>query len=410
MMDKTKLKFDKRILIVLLAIVVIGGIGAYVFLNSSVDVEIDTVTKADIFRSVEDTGVVRSERNRDLQAIGNGEVLSIFVEIGDEVKAGDVLVSIDDTAYKYQLESLEYQIKSLESNIAYLAEPYSDLSLENYKGSVRIANENYQKAKSDYENAKKLFELGAISKSELDSFKLLSSVGYMNYVMALNESSAASMGGDSDIVQQYDFQLKALIPQLESLEDQINKSQIKAPFNGIVSEVYVQEGEYVMPMSQVVQMYENKYYVESSLLEESMILMEMDAPVEISFDNVITEGYVRKIHPTIKTVYSDLGVAQQKGIVEIALDSEFSLMGREVNLVFMLGRRQGVITADMNAMIRLDNEDYVFVAKDKIAQLTKVKVGAKGNNRYEILEGLEENDLVIINPNDDLDDGDKISY
>lgn len=410
MMDKTKLKFDKRILIVLLAIVVIGGIGAYVFLNSSVDVEIDTVTKADIFRSVEDTGVVRSERNRDLQAIGNGEVLSIFVEIGDEVKAGDVLVSIDDTAYKYQLESLEYQIKSLESNIAYLAEPYSDLSLENYKGSVRIANENYQKAKSDYENAKKLFELGAISKSELDSFKLLSSVGYMNYVMALNESSAASMGGDSDIVQQYDFQLKALIPQLESLEDQINKSQIKAPFDGIVSEVYVQEGEYVMPMSQVVQMYENKYYVESSLLEESMILMEMDAPVEISFDNVITEGYVRKIHPTIKTVYSDLGVAQQKGIVEIALDSEFSLMGREVNLVFMLGRRQGVITADMNAMIRLDNEDYVFVAKDKIAQLTKVKVGAKGNNRYEILEGLEENDLVIINPNDDLDDGDKISY
>lgn len=410
MMDKTKLKFDKRILIVLLAIVVIGGIGAYVFLNSSVDVEIDTVTKADIFRSVEDTGVVRSERNRDLQAIGNGEVLSIFVEIGDEVKAGDVLVSIDDTAYKYQLESLEYQIKSLESNIAYLAEPYSDLSLENYKGSVRIANENYQKAKSDYENAKKLFELGAISKSELDSFKLLSSVGYMNYVMALNESSAASMGGDSDIVQQYDFQLKALIPQLESLEDQINKSQIKAPFDGIVSEVYVQEGEYVMPMSQVVQMYENKYYVESSLLEESMILMEMDAPVEISFDNVITEGNVRKIHPTIKTVYSDLGVAQQKGIVEIALDSEFSLMGREVNLVFMLGRRQGVITADMNAMIRLDNEDYVFVAKDKIAQLTKVKVGAKGNNRYEILEGLEENDLVIINPNDDLDDGDKISY
>ena len=409
-MDKTKLKFDKRILIVLLAIVVIGGIGAYVFLNSSEDVEIDTVTKTDIYRSLEDTGVVRSERSRDLQATGTGEVLSILVEIGDEVKAGDVLVSIDDTAYKYQLESLEYQIKSLESNIAYLAEPYSDLSLENYKGSVRIANENYQKAKSDYENAKKLFELGAISKSELDSLKVLSTVGYMNYIMALNESSAASMGGDSDVVQQYNFQLKALIPQLESLEDQISKSQIKAPFDGIVSEVYVQEGEYVMPMSQVVQVYENKYYVESSLLEESMILMEMDAPVEINFDNVITEGYVRKIHPTIKTVYSDLGVAQQKGIVEIAIEDEFDLMGREVNLVFMLGRRQEVITVDMNAMVRLGNEDYVFVAQDNLAQLLKVKVGAKGNNRYEILEGLNENDLVIINPSDDLEDGDKISY
>lgn len=409
-MDKTKHKFDKRILIVLLAIIVIGGIGAYIFLNSSEDVEVDTVTKADIFRSIEDTGIVRSEHSRDLQATGNGEVLSILVEIGDEVKAGDVVVSIDDSAYKYQLESLEYQIKSLESNIAYLAEPYSDLSLENYKGSVSIANENYQIAKSDYENAKKLFELGAISKSELDSLKVLSSVGYINYIMALNKSSDASVGGDSDVVQQYSFQLKSLVPQLESLEDQINKSQIKAPFDGIVSEVYVQEGENVMPMSQVVQIYENDYYVESSLLEESMILMEMDATVEINFDNVITEGYVRKIHPTIKTVYSDLGVAQQKGIVEISLEDEFSLMGREVNLLFMLGRRQDVITVDMNAMIRLENKDYVYVAQDNIAQLTKVKVGAKGNNRYEILEGLKENDVVIINPSDELEDGDKISY
>ena len=409
-MEKKKFKLNKKILIVLLLIVVIGGIGAFVFLKSSVDVEVDTAVNADIYRSIEDTGVVRSERIQDLQAAWNGEVLSILVEVGDEVKAGDVLVSIDDSVFKYQLESLEYQIKSLESNIAYLADPYSALLLENYKGSVKIAKENFLKAKSDYENAKELFELGAISKSEIDSLELLSTVGEMSYIMALNESNAASMGGDADVVQQYNFQLKSLIPQLESLENQINKSQIKAFFDGTVSEIYVQEGEYVMPMSQVVQIYENQYYVESSLLEESMILMEMDAPVEISFDTIIVEGSVRKIHPTIKTVFSDLGVAQQKGIVEIALENEFSLMGREVDLIFMLGRRQGVLTVDMNALIRCGSDDYVFVAQDNMAQLRKVSVGAKGNERYERLEGLKEKDIVIINPGDEIEDGDRISY
>jgi HlyD family secretion protein len=409
-MDKSNLKSKKNMFIALLAVVVIGGLGVLIFLQSSEDVEIDAAIKADIYRSIEDTGKVRSERSLDLKAAGTGKILSILVEVGDEVKTGDVLVSIDDKALSYQLESLENQIKSLESNISYLAEPYSDLSLANYRGSAKIAKENYDKAESDYENAKALFELGAISKSELDSLELLSTVGEMNYIMALNESSVASKGGDDDILQQYNFQLKSLIPQLESLEEQIREYQIKAPFDGRVSEIFVEEGESVMQMSSVVQICENRYYVESSLLEESLVLMEMDAPVEISFDTVVVEGVVRKIHPTIKTVFSDLGVAQQKGVVEIEVEHDFSLMGREVELRFMLGRRQGVLTVAKDAMVRFGRDDYVYVAQDNRAKFTKVSVGAKGNERYEILDGLQENDIVIINPGDELEDGDRISY
>lgn len=409
-MGKINFESKKMMFIVLLAIVVIGGLGVWIFLKSSMDVEVDTVAKADIYLSIEDTGVVRSERIQDLQAAGNGEVLSILVEVGDEVKVGDVLVSIDDSAFKYQLESLEYQIKSLESNIAYLADPYSDLSLENYKGSVKIAKENFLKAKSDYENAKELFALGAISKSEIDSLELLSTVGEMSYIMALNESSAASKGGDDDVVQQYNYQLKSLIPQLEFLENQIKKSLIKAPFDGTVSEIYVKEGDYVIPMIHVAQIYKNQYYVESSLLEESFVQMEMDAPVEISFDTIVFEGFVRKIYPTIKTVISDLGVSQQKGIVEIAVKHEFNLIGREVDLIFMLGRRKGVLTVDKDALIRRGRDDYVFVAQNDRALLRKVSVGAKGNERYEILEGIQEKDIVIINPGDEIEDGDRISY
>ncbi|MBN2261112.1 MAG: biotin/lipoyl-binding protein [Clostridiales bacterium] len=409
-MGKINFGSKNKMIIILLVIVVIGGIGVWAFLKSSADVEIDTVAKADIYRSIEDTGIVRSKRIQDLQAAGNGEVLSISVEVGDKVKAGDVLVAIDDSAFKYQLESLEYQIKSLESNIAYLADPYSDLSLENYKSSVKIAKENFLKAKSDYENAKELFAIGAISKSEIDSLELLSTVGEMSYIMALNESSAASKGGDDDVIQQYNYQLKSLIPQLEFLENQIKKSLIKSPFDGIVSEIYVKEGEYVLPMSHVAQIYENQYYVESSLLEESFVQMEMDAPVEVSFDNVSAEGFVSKIYPTIKTVISDLGVSQQKGVVDITVNHEFTLIGREVDLVFMIGRRQGVLTIDKDALIKHENDDYVLVANDNKAELRKVSVGAKGNERFEILEGLKENEKVIIDPGDEIKDGDKISY
>lgn len=410
-MAKINLDSKKRNLILaLLTVAIIGGLGAWVLLQFSTDVEVDPAAKADIFRTLEDTGRVRSERSLDLLAAGNGKILSILVEAGDKVKAGDLLVQVDDKKLVYQLESLDYQVKSLESNIAYLAKPYSDLSLANYRASAKIAEENYLKAESDYENAKTLFEAGAISKSELDSLELLSNVGRLNYTMALNEAGNASKGSDDDILKQYDFQLKALTPQLKSLQDQINDYQIKAPFDGTVSEIFVEEGQSVMEMDSVVQVCENRYYIESSLLEESLVQMEMDAPVEISFDSVFTEGYVRKIHPIIKTVVSDLGVFQQKGIVEIATPHEFSIIGREVDLRFILGRRQGVLTIDKNALVRRGRIDYVFVAENNRAELREVSVGAKGNERTEILEGLQENELVIVNPGDELEDGDKISY
>ncbi|MBK5252728.1 MAG: hypothetical protein JJE29_08880 [Peptostreptococcaceae bacterium] len=52
----------------------------------------------------------------------------------------------------------------------------------------------------------------------------------------------------------------------------------------------------------------------------------------------------------------------------------------------------------------------MFVAEDNSAKLIEVSVGAKGNERCEILEGLGENDIVIVSPSDELEDGDKISY
>ena len=410
-MAKMKIDPKKRNLILaLLALAAVGALVVWLLLGSSANVEVDTAEKADIYRSIEDTGKVRSERSLDLPAAGNGKVLSILVEIGDKVEEGDLLVSMDDKALAYQLKSLDYQIKALESSISHLAKPYSNLSLENYRASAKIAEENYLKAKSDYENALTLYEAGAISKSELDSLELLSSVGEMNYIMASNESSEASRGGDDDVLMQYDYQLKSLMTQLESMNDEIREYQIRAPFDGTVGDIFVEKGESVTAMSPVVQVFEDKYYVESSLLEESFVQMEMDAPVEIFFDNEVVGGYVRKIHPTIKTVVSDLGVFQQKGIVEIAVDHDFSLIDREVELVFKLGMREGVLTVDKDALIKRDRTDCVFTIDNGRAHLKEVSVGSKGNSRSEILQGLEENDIVVVNPGEDIEDGDKISY
>jgi multidrug efflux pump subunit AcrA (membrane-fusion protein) len=77
----------------------------------------------------------------------------------------------------------------------------------------------------------------------------------------------------------------------------------------------------------------------------------------------------------------------------------------------MLNRRQEVLTVAKEAVFRQDQKDYVFIVLENKARLTEVLVGARGDRRYEILEGLEENDQVIILSTEDvIEDGDRISY
>ncbi len=408
-MRKINFKSKKSIAFMVILILSSIGIGAYYFMQSEI-VEIDTVIVEGIHETIKDSGVVMSENMLNLLSLGSGKVLMVEVEIGDVVKKDDVLITIDDKNLKLQLEALSYDVKSLESNISYLTKPYDNLALENYKDSARISKENLEKSRKDYENGLILFGSGAISKSELDSLELLFNISEMSYTMALNESNLASKGSDDNLVQQYSYQLKSLETQVEMLAQQIEDYVIKAPFDGIISEIYVSENEYIMFASPVIQIYKDEYYIVSNLLEDDLIFINKDTPVVIKFGGEEIKGSIRKIHPTIKSIISDLGVSQLKGVVEIDIDYEFSLLGKEVDIEFIIAENESTLTIDKNAIVKYNGDNYVFLADNNKAVLQLVALGIKGNKRYEILEGLDEGDTVIINPSEFIEDGVKISY
>lgn len=385
------------------------GMGAYYFMQSEI-VEIDTAIVEEIHETIKDSGVVMSENMLNLLSLGSGRVLMIEVEIGDVVKKDDVLATIDDKDLKLQLEALSYDVQSLESNISYLTKPYDNLTLENYKDSARISKENLENSRKDYENGLILFESGAISKSELESLELLFNINEMNYTMALNESNLASKGSDDNLLQQYSYQLKSLEIQLEMLTRQIEEYVIKAPFDGIISDVFISEDEYVMFATPAIQIYKDEYYIVSNLLEDDLTLINKDTPVVIKFGGEEAKGSIRKIHPTIKSIISDLGVSQLKGVVEIDTDHEISLLGKEVDVEFIIKENDSTLTIDKDAVVKYNGDDYVFLAGTNKAVLQLVTLGIKGVKRYEVLEGLDEGDIIIINPSEHIEDGVKISY
>ncbi len=363
---------------------------AVYFLNLKEAVTVDEVRLAPVEEVIKERGILRSRSRMDLFSPAGGEIQSLMVEIGDEVARGDILVTMDDTQARLRLDSLVYEVRALETT----------LEISDAKGdeeAVRMAREDYLKAGQDYENARILYESGALSKGEYDAAGLLFSVAGMQLDMARDQSSARHLT------------LKSLESQVEILMDELSDYQVRAPFDGIVSEIHVSDGQRILGGTPLLQLYEESFFIEVDLLEEELVQLSMATPVRIRRGEERLETMIEKIHPTIKPVVSDLGVTQLKGLVEVEAVGGFDTPGREVDVVFVLKASEEALTVDKQALVKYNGGDYVYRLLAGRAALTPVTLGIEGGDRYEILGGLEAGDRVILNPSEGIDEGTRVA-
>lgn len=407
-MVKLNFKSKKIKIIIIVSIVSMLAVGAY-YLMQSETVEVDTVIVERIDGIIKETGTVKSQSMVDLLAYGYGKVMSIDVTIGQHVKKGDVLGKIDDQTLQFQLESLSYDVQALQTNIEYLTSPYTELTLDSYAESARIARENYNQAKRDYDNARILYESGAISKSELESFELLFNVNKMSYMIALNEADSATGSSDTN-VSQFSYQLKSLEVQLENVKNEIERYTLIAPFDGVISDIYLKENSFALATAPVIQIYAEEYYIEANLLEEDLVQLTEGTPVNIIINDESIPGMISMIYPTIRSTVSDLGVSQLKGTVEIRADHDFKIVGREVDLEFVIETNESATTINKESIVKYNGDNYVYMIDGNKAKMKEVTIGIKGFDRYEVVEGLVKDDIVIINPSDTIKEGLKVKY
>lgn len=405
-MVKINLKSKKIRWFILATVILSIAAGGY-YLTKAETVADTVVITGPVEEIIKDIGTLRSRAMVDLTAYGSGEVLSLEVEVGQRVDLGDVLATLDDKLLKYQLESLSNEVKAVEVDLNYLSSGYADLTVDSASNAARIARESYEKSKKDYETAKLLYEAGAISRSELDSSELIYNVDRMSYTIALNEADTTSGTKDTNL-NQVSYQLKSLQAQLDRVQHEIESYIIRAPFDGVVSAVYVDVKDYAQMGTPIVQVYERDYYVEVNLLEDDLVLIDSEMPVRFIVNDEAIESGIIRIHPTIMKTISDLGVSQLKGTIDVESTENLKLVGRELDVEFIVKAKEEALLLDKDALFRYDGKYHVYKIVDGIAVLTPVTIGIKGNDYYEVVEGLAVDDLIILDPSEIIEDGMKV--
>jgi len=190
------------LIVILLVVAFIGGNKEEI-----VSVQTEKVEKRTITQTVAATGKINPEFKVAINPEVTGEIIQLPVQEGDRVKKGDLLIKIKGDQYVAQNERLEANLQSA-------------------KASLKMREAELTKVELDYNRIKELYSKGLSSDSELETSK-------SNYL-----STKASYQAAEANVAQSEASLKEIM-------DQISKTAIRSPMDGVVTKLNVELGERV---------------------------------------------------------------------------------------------------------------------------------------------------------------------
>jgi HlyD family secretion protein len=225
---------SNRIWWILLAIVAVLLIGLFVakkagWINSEkpTEVELAKVTKSNLIETVSASGKIQPEIEVKITPDVPGEIIALYVKEGDSVKMGQLLLKIQPENYVSVVDRFRAGVNQ------------SKATAEQSKASISRAESQVLRAQMEYNRQKKLLDEKVISQAEFETSEANMKIARQDLQAAKASYEAANFG------------IRSAEAALKDAAENLRKTNIYAPMNGIVSKLAVELGERVVGTSQM---------------------------------------------------------------------------------------------------------------------------------------------------------------
>ena len=373
----------------ILIILLILGVGGYFIYDNFFkvkDEKVEFITKkakkGSFSKKVDATGEIFATELVDVGAQVSGQIKKLYVKLGDQVKKGDMIASIDSSTQQNSIDNKEAQLAIYKAQ------------LESAKVALNIA-----KTQFDRENA--LFAKNATSKQEFESAK--------------NTFSA-----NSAKIKELEAQIKQTNIELSTAKINLGYTKITAPRDGTVVSVQVEEGQTVnanQTTPTIVNIADLSHVkMKMQIAEGDITKIKVGTPVEYSILSEPTKKFqttVSSIDPGLTTLsdgsygssssskssyssssssssavyyYAQSIVDNKDGILRIGMTTQNELLIANV--------KDAIIVPSIGIK-KDENGTFVYVLKDGKPVKTAVKTGIKDNLDTQIISGINEGDEII---------------
>lgn len=319
--------------------------------------EVSTVPAG--LRTIEETiivsGFVEPETSTEIKSEINGKIIRINVENGDKVKKNDLLLEIDASTYQTEVDAAERTERQRELDV--------------------------EKSERDMLRIKELFENDFATEQD-----------YLDAVTSFEMSK---------------LQLEVVRSNLDKAREELAKTQIRAPHDGMVSDLDVYVGNVISgagsfsngtTLMKVNDM--TNLRVEADLNEIEANKIDVDSEAVLSFDSLPGTTFQGKVDYLSPFGVQDTATSTlYKFPVRVKFQSDKKLIrpGISSNISILVSRAENTVSLPASAVFVEDNKRYVFLKLGEHKfERRYVEIGVGNLNFVEIKKGLKEGDVVAM--------------
>ncbi len=326
------------------------------------------------------SGKVAADSQTSVMVVATAKCTAVYVEAGDEVKAGDKICTLDlaSTIAAYNAAKITY-----------------DSTVNSYADQKAVLDKQIALYEKNLKDTKALFDIGAASQAEIDQAELTLMGAKNQRETALSQLEAGMQSYKSN-VQQLD----------QVLQDVDSKGNVIAPVSGTLVSLSATENGYVsasMPVAVIngVEQMKITVAVSESLVPKLAIGDEADVTVAAAGAQFVG---------TVLSVEKAANMQTQLYTVTLSVPAEVSglLSGMFAEVTFHTDRADGVITVPSQAVLTRGDTRYVFVVEDGAAKYVEVTLGLMGSGVTQITSGLTAGQELVTVGQSYLSDGDPV--
>ncbi|ADL70024.1 efflux transporter, RND family, MFP subunit [Thermoanaerobacterium thermosaccharolyticum DSM 571] len=390
-----------------LAVVLMAGLafdlsGCSIKTQSSSDkipVKVMAASSGKLNSTIVVNGSLTPNKYADVSSKLAGQVIAVNADVGDKVKAGQLLVQIDTKELKAQLQQADASIAmaNKQAEAAKVSIQAAQQNVEAAEIKVNSAKVSLDDAQKNYDRVKSLYDAGAASQSQLDAADTQLKQAQNQYNAALNQYESAKTQVNN-AQKQYEIYTGPALQQAEAAKNvvqvQMTNSDIYAPLDGIVTNRNIQPGELATAGTPLLTIAETSTLkIEGTINEDIVPLLRVGQKVPVvidAFPDKQFQGVISQIGPVATTT-------GQIFPIEIAVTNPGELKpGMTAKAMLSLTGYEGIVVP-VSALRYESGKTYVFTIDNKgIARKRVVTLGLQNEKYVTILEGLSAGERVAV--------------
>jgi len=301
-----------------------------------------------------------------------GVVDETIAQVGDHVTAGALLARLDDTLLTIEQTAARARVDEAEAGLA-------------------VSRANLDLAVQGKERVERLQGSAAFSRGRFED--LVKEVEVARSAVVRAEAAVSTAKVD-----------------LARAAYNLNHTQIRAPFDGVVLDRAAQPGAYIAIGQPVATLLDDtNLEVEADVPAELIAGLVVGAPVDID----IADGIGRVASRVRAIVPDELATTRTRPVrfsLDFAYDPGRLASGQSVTVHIPAGVAREVVAVPKDALVQSPRGWIVYVAIEGAAQPRPVQIGAAVDDRFEVLDGLAPGEIVVTRGNERLRPGQAIQF